>query len=425
MSTVAILTNFLEFHPGYSLTGIVLDQVMMLQKFGHEVTVFTSEKFDESKFHVPNFVKVRSIIPQTDLIDFRSKYDLPLEFQNFCDNVKEVLVNELKSFDFVFTHDWVYTGWNLPFALAIQAATKELKPIKPHLKWFHWIHSIPTTKFNWWDLNDYDESHFIIFPNSVERDRVAEQFRTSFNRVKIIPHIKDLRSWFDFDKETCRFIDDFPSILQSEVVQVYPAAADRLIAKGVLDVLLLFSQIKARGLSVSLVIADQWATGRNRKQEYSDFEKIATSRGLKVGEDFIFTSRWDPVKYGSGIPKRMLRELWQCSNLFIYPTREESFGLVGPEASLSSCVLMVLNKSLTMQYEVNGLKGVYLNFGSFDQILNVPDKEFYLETATSLILNHLINDEAIMSRTFIRRQYNFENVYRKFYEPLLLGALDE
>ena len=421
MSKVAILTNFAEFHPGYSLTGIVSDQARMLSRYGHEVYIYVTEHFSE-KYPSPKDAVIEKKIPARDLRDYRSQNEISADHRVMSGQISTILQQDLVSFDFVFTHDWIFTGWNLPYALAIKDASQKLKQTNPKLRWLHWIHSVPSLRLDWWDIRSYGPMHRIVFPNKTDQIRVAEQYRALPNWVKVIPHIKDLRSWFDFHEETCRLIDDFPSIMQADVVQVYPASADRLHAKGVKEVICIFSELKKRGLSVSLLIADQWATGRQPRQNVEHYEEIARRNGLVVGKEFMFTSRWDYEKYGTGLPKRMLRELWQCSNLFIFPTKEESFGLVSPEAALSGGVLLVLNKSLLMQLEVNGFTGLYLDFGSYHNMFKPANERQYFRDVATLIINQMRNDSSIMSKTFMRKQYNWDNIYLKYYEPIMIEA---
>jgi len=395
---IALLTNFMEFQPGYSLTGIVKDQAIMLSRFGHDVHLFVNsgyngEEFDES-------VTLHKSIPFTHLIDYESVNDVTDEHKEIIEQCRKNLVEELADFDFAFTHDFVFTGWFMIYGQACKQATISL----PNLRWLHWIHSV----------------HKLVFPNNTDRIRVAEQFRGFSDDVRIIPHIKDLRTFFDFNEDTCRFIDKYPAIMQADVVQVLPASVDRLSSKRVKEVMNMFAEMKMQGKSVFLVIVNQWATGRKQKEDTNIYRTHAMKNGLIDQKEFAFTSDFESPKFDVGIPKEMLRELFQCSNLFIFPTREESFGLVVPEASLAGGVFMVLNKSLQMQVEISGNFATYFEFGSHTQTFNPDDPAKYYHDLAMITIARMKENESVMTKTFMRQRYNMDNLYRTFYEPTMM-----
>jgi len=419
---IGIITTFMEFNPGYSLTGIVRDQVTMLTRHGHDVHLFVNEQYNGTNFPQPQAagsgaLEIRNVVPFAHLKDYQSKADITDAHLKTAEKTVQVMAQALQGFDAVFTHDIVFTGWNLPYCLGCLAASRHL----PGLPWLHWIHSVPSAGRDWWVIQDYGPQHRLIYPNAADRIRVAEQYRGQIDHVRVIPHIKDLRSWFDFHADTCWLIDRVPGIMQADVVQVLPASVDRLTAKRVREVILIFSHIKRFDRSVCLVVANQWATTRQHKETLDGYKAIAAKAGLKVGEELVFTSDMKP-QWEVGISQQMVRELFQCSNLFIFPTREESFGLVVPEAALAGGVLQVLNRSLDMQVEISGGQAIYFDFGSYHRTHNVVNEEKYNQDIALICLARMAQDEAIRSKTFMRQHYNWDSLWWQYYNPLLVEA---
>lgn len=421
MAKVAILTNFMEFNPGYSLTGIVQDQVRMLHRYDHEVNLYVNQHFNPHNWPpgLDGLCTIHQKVPFAHLTDYQSKKDISSEHQMTAKATGAMLQEELHGVDYVFTHDWVFTGWNLPYAEGIRLANENL----PEVRWFHWVHSIPSANRDWWRIREYGPTHKLVYPNRTDALRCAEQFHGALSDVRVLHHIKDLRTFHEFSPETCALIDQVPGVIGAQIVQLLPASVDRLFAKRVDQVIKIFGWLKKMTGSVCLVVAAQWATGKQQKESLAPYKALAAQAGLKVGQEVVFTCDLDP-RWEIGIPKRMVRELFACSNLFIFPTREESFGLVVPEAALAGC-LLVLNKSLDMQAEIAGgpQRAIFFDFGSYTRQWNPPaDADKYWHDVAAIIIGRMQRDESLMAKIWARTRYNWDTLYTEEYLPAMMEA---
>jgi hypothetical protein len=429
---IGIITTFQSFMPQYSLTGIVKDRAEMLTKYGHEVHLFVSERYHGEEF--PASVILEKKIPFTHLADYKSLAQFTGEDTNYkpaqgCDtpaehqrikNLTAVMLREtLADYDVVITEDIVFQGWHLPFAVAIMEASKDL----PNVRWLHAIHSVPSVQSDFWNMSLYGKRHKLIYPNRVDALRVAEQYRGTMDDVRVIPHIKDIRTLFDYSQDTIDFIEWCPGVMQSEIVQIYPASVDRLEAKRLTEVIGIFAHLKRMGRTVCLVVATQWATGPKQLEIINHYKKLATDSGLLVGTDIVFTPDFKPTgkenKFGVGIPKHMIRELFQLSNVFIFPTREETFGLVLPEAALCGSTITVLNGSLDMMHEVSGYNALYFDFGSFHCGVEHGNLDRLLRDIALIVLGRILVNESVRLKTYMRRHYNYDYLYKRYYAPIL------
>lgn len=426
--TVLIMTNFMDLNPGYSLTGIVIDQVKMLLRHGHKVVLYVNEqynpKFEEEsgltdiRQNYPDSFKVQRYTTFLHLIDYQSQEDLTEEHQEAINKIADGFLTGILSEKpaSIFTHDFIFTGWNLPYAKAIQRVSTyaEAKDIK----WYHWIHSIPGGQRDWWYIQDYGDNHKIVFPNHTDKLMVSASFRAPQKDILAIPHIKDMRTWYDMCPEVWSITGAFPGLLSADIVQVYPASSDRLHAKQVDVLIKLFGFMKtSSNCTVFLMIANQWATGKQRKEDLEKYKELAEQYGLEVGTDFVFTSDIQP-DFELGLSKRILRELQLFQNVFIYPTQGESFGLVGPEAAFTG-PLMVTNRSLTMLKEVMGHYSSSFDFGSYHQ--NTPDVENdeYLDAIARNILHMILTSPECCTKSYVRKRYNMSHIYKAFYSHML------
>jgi glycosyltransferase involved in cell wall biosynthesis len=419
---IAILTNFKEFHPGFSLTGIVRDQITTLQRYGHDVTLFVAEEYSETNWPADLHCRIERAIPRP--VHTKPK-DIPTSMKELAKDHKRVsksfakiLEKKLQEFEIVITHDFMLPNWHwLPYAVGLRMASESTR----HLRFLHWIHSVPWMGGKWWSIRHLGRNHRIIYPNETDRLRVAGIYGGKPDSVRVIPHIKDLRTFCDFHPDTCEFIDRYPGVMNASIVQVYPASSDRLTAKRLKELIWIFKEFKQRSFSVCLVVANQMVNPTRQREDIEHYRNVARRNGLSE-QEVIFTSEFKVPTYESGLPKRILRELMQCMNLFVFPSREESFGLVLPEASLSSGCLTICNGSLDMLREIAGLNGLFFEFGSYSRKFKPGNERECYQAMASVILARMKEDDGLQARTHFRRKLNGDYLYTHYYQPILEEA---
>lgn len=409
--------------PEYGVYSVVIPQAEALAYFGNDVTLFVSEDFEKTgpfPFRFPENI-ISATVPARSKFDYQSEKDLTQEHDAYVNHFSKWLLDRAaEGFDCFITHDWVYTGWNLPYFLAMEKVREETR----HIKWLHWCHSIPGGEGrDWWNLRRLGErNHKLVYPNKTAKLRLANYFQTEAPHVFAIPHIVDLRHLFNWSDDTLDFLDNHPEMMDAQIVQVYPASSDRLDPKGVRELILLFAKLKERGFSVCLVICTSQIKGMPERQEkIQHLLRIGRRNGLIPGEELIFTSEEDE-KYEGGIPKRMLIELAQCSNVFVFPSQHETFGLILPEVVLASGALPILNRSLAEMLEVGGHFGLMTEFGSYYIDWQPKDENAWLDHLAGIVIAQLRAEQGNMSRTFFRRYYNKSTVYYRYYVPILEGS---
>lgn len=415
---VAILTTFMGFPEAYSLTGIVEDQVSMFLKHGVDVDLIVNKMFNHEdkpklSYTGPGTLNIKPLLPFAHLKDYTSVKNLSTEHAKIPEIMTERLKDTVQGADIVLTHDIVFTGWNLPYALGV----KELSKVTD-TKWLHWIHSVPSTMRDWWNIYEFGtKKHRLVFPNIADKTRVAEQYRGLPQHVKIIPHIKDPRSWWDFHEDTKKLIGEIPGFMSSDIVCIYPASSDRLEAKQLDIVIDIMGYLKRMGNTVTLFCATQWANSKAFRDEKNEYINQALDNGLTPA-DFVFSTDVLDGLFTLGVTRTTLRELLLLSNLFIFPTREESFGLAAVEAALSGC-LMVHNSSLPSQAAIHEHTGMYVDFGSFCSTLHITDRNAYLHDVAVLIKGAMEQDDALKSKTHVRKKLNMDYLFFHYYAPTI------
>lgn len=395
MALIAILTPALsEWDPAYSLTHVIGDQVRCLTEHGHDVSVFVSEQFNGRG---PDGAVLLDCLPSETS-------------SSILESTAYVLCVRMARFDIVFTHDWISSPRMLPYYEVMRSLTGEGDDRR---KWYHWIHSVPAGRQDHWDLEALPVNHFLVYPNNTDAPMTAAQFRTTLDRVKVIPHICDLRYLLEFSPDARRIVDAVPGLVDAEFVQVYPAAADRLKDKGLGHLINVCCVIHEQGHSVCCLVLDSWS-GRHAREDLTAYKESAHDAGLDEGS-LVFAS--DIIPDFKGLPRSDVFNLMLFSNMFAFPTYGEAFGLCLTEAMLAGAY-PVPNGSVPSLTEVSGGHGYFPRFLAIKRIPRTP-----YEQCAHEIIERVQKSVAIAQKDCIKRTLNADRIYREFYEPILKGAM--
>ncbi len=385
MKHIAVLADLKDLRPSLSLTHVISDQLTILRRSGFEPVLLSRIG--------------------------KGSVDVPCCKVFGCTPISNGFLSLFSGFSHVFTHDIISLEQNKPWADSLQLIADQTRGVQ----FFHWVHSVPTHRRDWWDLGRYGANHRLVYPNKTDAQDAAQQFKSVLSQTVVIPHIVDIRTLFEFPFILWRITDQLPGLISADFVQVYPVARDRLKYKGVNELIYTFSQIKKQGRSVCCLIVDSWS-GSNPREDKKPYKDKARRCGLESGE-FSFVS--DLLPPFSGFQRPTLAKLMQLSNVFIFPSLGEAFGLVLAETILASGAYPVPNGDLPMLREVAGGQGYFPKFGSCERSFQAKNQRKFYEDTAKRIIEGVESNPAIAARDFIRKNLNMDTIFQRYYRPIL------
>jgi len=328
---VALLAPFADFDPAYSLAHVVCQQAELLRRGGHDVELWTHAGASRDngllqRLHAD--VRVVKAIPHGEW-----------KYGKLTANAARTAEALMSAFfasnpNVVVAHDVCFQAWYTDVGFAVH----QLQARTTSAKWFHWLHSSPSTT-----VVDHDsawrtripDGHFIIVPSPALLDVAAQRYNVASDRVFTVPNAHDSR-WISPCSPAVDAAITQHRLMERDAVQVYPLCLTRMHEKGVDDVLGTFSALKRLGQSVLLIVA-----GANGSAE-GTAEKVDALRKRHpdlTPADLIFTHEWP--EWENGVPHTDVMQLMARSNVFVFPSRAEACPLVLLEALQHNCTIVV------------------------------------------------------------------------------------
>ncbi|HEC64017.1 MAG TPA: glycosyltransferase [bacterium] len=412
--SVMVLTTFYEFNPSYSLCSVVEAQLIGLVKNGYKTILAVHDNFEDDKL-VPKGVEIRKVVPRFLLIDYMAQQKVSEDFEDQVNTAYKAFKENFSDVDIIFEHDMIFQSWFLPYCLAIHQLAKESK-----IKWYHWIHSVPQghtdAEYPHNMRFTLPQNSKLVYLNNYHLVRAAETYNIFPKDVKIVYNALDPRLFLNLHPLVHSLIDKY-GLLEADFIQIYPLSTPRMVAgKGLNTLIDIMGKLKKQNRSVKLVVCNAHANDRREKQLIAETQSYASQQGLSANE-VIFTSLED-TSYELGVPREVVSQLFQLSNLFIFPSSSENCSLILLEAMLSKC-LLVLNNNVPSMREFGKGNAIYFEFGSIDDSIEYADKDKFNEDVAKIIISEFESNKALKASLDIRQNFNYQKIFETQILPLL------
>lgn len=420
---VSIFTTFRSADSAYSLNRVVQDQIKMLTAFGYEVVVLVAKGFENS-------IKEAYALPGVTLfylpdVPTSNEGQLPEDWATHRDAMTKALDEAVEKYNIeVFlTHDLISQPAHLIHNLAARKTAEKF----PKVRWLHWIHSVFSSNMpsNIMEASKIGREKFpnslLVYPNSFDVPRVAANFGYEETDIKWVPHPTDIEEFFGMDEISKGFIQKH-NILKADVVMVYPCRLDRGKQPHILvDIA---AAVKKMEMSVKCIFMDFHSTGGDKVVYREEMKRQAYGLGLN-DEEVLFFSEFDK-KYEYEAPHQVVKDLMMVSNIFVMPSRSETYSLVTQEAILCGNFCL-LNHDFTPFRSIFGNLPKYYPFGAnigfngYDGSIDtkVNDPEAFYGSMAGYIKYMLTFDKTLALKTWVRQERNIYTVFKKFLEPLI------
>ena len=423
MKKVGILTTFHLWSEAYSLTGVVKHQLIALLKHGYKPVLFLLEIFPDDQLKlIPKGVEVRKVIPQIIIEPYKgvaASRNVPQQFEKDVAKLVPAFNEHFKDIDIMLCHDIIFQD----SFLAHNGALRKMVMRKDQ-KFFHWMHSGPSKRPDNMQepisfLYSLPPQSTLIYMNSYEVAGAAEMYNVFPTDVRVVHNPIDDRMFPNIHTVVKNVIEK-GKLYDADIVGVYPLSTTRMGEGGkqLHKAIKIMGYLKNLGNKVKYIVANAHANGDQEKAMIEEMLMMGKTFGLEPMKDLIFTSFITPPKYEHGIPHEAVIQLFQLSDIFLFPSYSENCPLILLEAALAKN-LLVLNEDFTPMKDFVGPHALYFKFDSRTTNTNHPQGEdVYYKDIARIISAELQRSKIWQSHREVRQKFNLDYMFQKELEPL-------
>lgn len=419
---IFILTNFSTYLRSFSPIIVVGEQLKMLTRAGYSPVLVVCDGWEAPEDSIFSQVETK-FIANANSHDANDKIDFIEESVDLLyQQLKETLPEECV----VITHDLIF----LPDYTVLNLAARRLAKERLKTNWLHWVHSatgpgtLAKERAMYGEvyantLNEKFANSIICYPNSHDIPRVARNFGYEEYEVIEVPHSTDPTE--GLHPLVQRLYDD-KKLGDVEVLIVAPMRLDRGKAPQMIV------RTVAACESAHVIFCDFQSTGGDKVTLREECKELAKELGAE--DKVTFLSEFDDMCHME-VSHDIILDLFTLSNVFLLPSRSETYSLVAQEAMLKGN-LCILNYDFPAFRQIYGKKALYRQFDGaeigmdgFDGKIDTThsDVNAYFQDRFAIPLKGWIqNDKVLAGKTWVRTKRNPDFIFREYVQPLIMSG---
>lgn len=424
MKQVYLLTNFNTYLKSFSPIIVVGEQLKMLKRAGYEPVLLVADGWDPPEGTIFKEVETK-FLPS---VAYQNPPVVNDEFNEDVDAVYQHLKDIIKLDSVVITHDLIF----LPDYTKFHIAARKLAEEQDSIRWLHWVHSAtgPGTliaeremygeKYKELLMSKFPNS-LICYPNAEHIPRVARNFGYEEFEVLEVPHSSDPTEGLH---PLVQRLYDEKNLGEAEVLIIAPMRLDR--GKNPQMIVRVVAACEQVGIKAHVIFCDFQSTGGDKVTLREECKHLAEKLG--VSPLVTFLSEFDDIA-AMEVSHEIILDLFSLSNVFICPSRSETYSLTTQEAMMKGN-LCILNYDFAPFRQIYGPKALYRQFDGAEVALDGfdgkvdtthTDIDAYFRERIALPLKGWVqNDKVLAAKTWVRTKRNPDYVFRNYIEPLLM-----
>ena len=332
------------------------------------------------------------------------------KFETLRDSIYEKLKEELSGVDIFIPHNILTMHFNLPLTAALSKIIKDFST--RDAKCISWCHDATfkdphyasqwREKYPWHLLSSALPKVNYVAISQMRRRQLSQLFKVKQDRINVIPDGIDPKSFLNLSPVSLSLFDHF-RLFEEDLVMFYPTRIVR--RKNIELAIQITKSINEKGHRASLLVTSPPDPhNEDSIRYYQSLKQLAGE--LDMEKKIIFLCEYE---YEEGkkirVDDHLLRDLYLLSDLLLFTTRGEGFGIPILESAVAH--LPVVCSRIEPLTEVAGEEVLYLD---------LDDKPQKMAEA---IIGHMSSHKSLSLFKRVMRNYTWGAIFTQKIKPLI------